>query len=214
VVQLYTHQRTSRDATAVKQLRSFERVSLKAGASATVTLPLQNADLARWDQTRGRWVVESAEYDILIGASSGDIRQRTTMTVTGETIPARDLRLETRAESFDAYAPAVRLVDESKAAGTAVAGVAAGDWIAFRDAELSDVSTFTARTSKATAGATTIEVRLGSPTGQLIGTAQAASTGDAYTYATTTATLTRTTGRQDVYLVLGAGLRLSTFALQ
>jgi beta-glucosidase len=79
---------------------------------------------------------------------------------------------------------------------------------------LSDVSAFTARVAKATTGSATIEVRLGSPTGQLVGTAQVPSTGNAYTYTTTTTPLTRTTGRHDVYLVLGAGLRLATFSLQ
>ncbi|GIF01509.1 glycoside hydrolase family 3 protein [Paractinoplanes rishiriensis] len=214
VVQLYTHQRTSRDVTAVKQLRAFQRVHLKAGASTSVSLPLRDADLARWDQTRARWVVETSEYDILLGASAADIRQRTSRSVTGETIPPRDLKLETRAETFDAYAPAVRLADEAKSAGTVVSAVTAGDWVAYRDAQLSDVSAVTVRASKATSGAGTIEVRLGSPTGQLLGTAQVASTGNAYTYATTSATLTRTTGRHDVYLVLSPGLRLATFALR
>ncbi len=125
VVQLYTHQRTSRDVTAVKQLRAFDRVHVKAGQTRSVTLPLRAGDLAHWDVTRGKWVVESSVYDILIGASSSDIRQRTAIDVRGETIPARDLSRVTRAESFDRYAPAVKLVDESKASrhrGRLVAG--------------------------------------------------------------------------------------------
>ncbi|GGN69481.1 beta-glucosidase [Actinoplanes lobatus] len=208
VVQLYTHQRTSRDETANKQLRGFRKVSLAAGQSKTVTFDLKPSDLARWDQTRQRWVVETSVHDVLLGSSSSDIRQRATLAVQGETIPVRDLSVTTRAETFDAYA-GVKLLDESKASGTVVGASAAGDWIAFEDAALRGGTTFTARAS----GAGTIEVRLGSPTGRLLGTATLADTGGVYTYATVTATLARFSGRQDVYLVPGPGLRLATFSI-
>ncbi|MEV6305922.1 glycoside hydrolase family 3 C-terminal domain-containing protein [Actinoplanes sp. NPDC051861] len=209
VVQLYTHQRTSRDATPTKQLRGFQKVALKPGQSKTVTFRLQPSDLARWDQTRQRWVVENSVHDILLGASSADIRQRATLSVRGETIPARDLSRETRAETFDAYA-GVKLLDESKARGTVVGASAAGDWIAFKDAALRGGTTFTARAS----GAGTVQVRLGSPTGRLLGTATLADTGGVYAYATVTAPLARATGRQDVYLVPSPGLRLATFTIR
>ena len=210
VVQVYTHQRTSRDKMPVKQLRAFQRVNLAPGRTKTVTLRLKVADLAHWDVTRGRWVVESATHDVLVGSSSADIRQRGTLRVQGETIPVRDLTRATRAESFDAYA-GVRLVDESKASGTAVGATQAGDWISFKGSRLG--TGFTAQVAKASAGAGTVEVRVGSPTGRLLGTAQVPSTGSDYTYATTTARLARAAGTQDVYLVFGAGLRLSTFRI-
>ncbi len=213
VVQLYTHQRTSRDRTPEKQLRGFRRVHLEAGQTKVVTLPLRPADLARWDVTRSRWVVETSVHDVLIGASSADIRQRATLAVRGETIPARDLGRTTRAENFDDYA-GVRLLDETKAAGTVAGSTAAGSWIAFRDANLRGGTTFTARTAKAGAGTGTVEIRLGSPTGRLLGTAPVATTGDVYTYATSTAALRPVTGRHDVYLVFGAELRLSTFSIR
>ncbi|WP_127505741.1 glycoside hydrolase family 3 protein [Actinoplanes solisilvae] len=211
VVQVYTHQRSSRDATANKQLRAFERVSLAAGESRTVTLPLPTSALARWDQTRGRWIVESSDYDVLVGASSEDIRGRAVLNVRGETIPARDLRSATRAETFDGYS-GVRLLDESKAAGTVVGATADGQWVAYKDASLRSAGAFTGRV--ASVGGGTIQVRLGSPTGRLIGTASVPATGDVYAYATTSATLTRTSGRQDVYLVLDAGVRLAEFTVR
>ncbi|MFC7533771.1 glycoside hydrolase family 3 C-terminal domain-containing protein [Actinoplanes sp. GCM10030250] len=209
VVQLYTHQRSSRDATPTKQLRGFQKVALKAGQTKTVTFRLKPADLARWDQTRQRWVVESSVYDVLLGSSSADIRQRAVLPVRGETIPARDLTKETRAETFDAYT-GVRLLDESKTRGTVVGASAAGDWIAFKDAALRGGTTFSARAS----GAGTVQVRLGSPAGRLLGTATLADTGGIYEYATVTAKLARVTGRQDVYLVPSPGLRLATFTIR
>jgi beta-glucosidase len=209
VVQLYTHQRTSRDQTAVKQLRAFQRVHLQAGQTTTVTLALSASDLAHWDVTRSKWVVESSVYDILIGSSSSDIRARTAIPVHGETIPARDLSRTTRAENFDRYA-GVKLVDESKASGTAVGATADGQWISFKGAALTGGKTFTARTS----GSGTVAIRLDSPTGKLLGTAQASAAGDVYTYATSSATLTPASGKHDVYLVLSNGLRLSTFSIR
>lgn len=206
VVQLYTHQRTSRDVTAVKQLRGFQKIALKPGRSRTVTFTLTPRDLAHWDVTRQKWVTETAVDDVLLGSSSADIRQRASLSVRGETIPARDLSATTRAETFDDYAGAT-LVDETKASGTAVAG----GWLAFKDAALRGGKTdLTVRTS----GAGTVEARLGSPTGRLLGTATVSDTGGIYAYSTVSAPLAAVTGRRDVYLVLSPGVRLATFAIR
>ncbi|MBE1491870.1 glycoside hydrolase family 3 protein [Plantactinospora soyae] len=213
VVQLYTHQRTSRDKVPVKQLRAFEKVSLAPGATKTVRLTLRAADLAHWDVTRSRSVVETSDYDLLVGASSADIRERATLRVRGETIPPRDLSRPTRAENFDGYA-GIQLVDESKERGTAVGAVRAGNWIRFDDVKLGKgTGTFTASAARADAGDATIEVRLDSPTGRLLGRATVANTGDVYRYATSTAGLTGVGGVRDVYLVFGGDLRLATFSI-
>ncbi|BAL88945.1 putative glycosyl hydrolase [Actinoplanes missouriensis 431] len=208
VVQLYTRQRTSRDVTPRRQLRGFQKVHLGPGRSATVTLDLDRNDLARWDVTRQRWVVENSVHDILLGSSSSDIRARATLAVRGETIPARALTEETRSETFDDY-QGVRLLDETKERGTVVGASAAGDWIAFKDAALRGGRTLTVRAS----GAGTVEVRLGSPSGRLLGTATVSDTGGIYRYVSATAPLTPATGRHDVYLVPSPGLRLATFSI-
>ncbi|MEJ3747676.1 glycoside hydrolase family 3 C-terminal domain-containing protein [Actinomycetes bacterium KLBMP 9797] len=210
VVQLYTHQRTSRDRVPRQQLRGFSRVTLAPGQTRTVHFRLSTSDLAHWDVTRSRPVVESSVYDLLLGASSTDIRQRVALPVRGETIPPRDLRQPTRAENFDGYAGA-RLVDETKARGTAVEVPASGGWLKFAGARL-DATRLTARVAAPDAGGT-IEVRLDSPTGPLAGTATVPSTGDRYAYTTVTAPLTAATGTRDIYLVLRGAQRLSTFTL-
>ncbi|MGW1024169.1 glycoside hydrolase family 3 C-terminal domain-containing protein [Streptomyces sp. NPDC002577] len=213
VVQLYTHQRVSRDKQPLKQLKAYQRVSLKPGETKTVKLKLATKDLAHWDVTRSKWVVETGTYDVLIGASADDIRTRTSVKVKGETIPARDLTKTTRAENFDDY-EGIRLVDESKASGTSVGATENGAWLKFADAQLgAGAGEFTARV--ASTGSGTVEVRLGSPTGTLVGTAKTSGTGSTYTYDTVTADLSAAAkGRQDVYLVLSDGLRLSTFSLR
>jgi beta-glucosidase len=215
VVQLYTHQRASRDKQPLRQLRAFQRVSLKPGQTKTVRLTLRAADLAYWDVTRGTWAVESGDHDLMVGASSTDIRQRATLGVRGETIPARDLSKATRAVDFDDYS-GIRLVDESKTSGTAVGATQSGQWVKFADSALTGgaAKTFTGRAAKASAGDGSVQIRLGSPTGRLVGTATVATTGDRYAYATTTAALSGATGRHDVYLVLSGDIRISTFSIK
>lgn len=213
VVQLYTHQRTSRDKQPLKQLKAFQRVSLKPGETKTVRLKIQQKDLAHWDVTRSKRVVESGTYDVMAGASSADIRAGTTWHIHGETIPPRDLSKTTRAENFDDYS-AVHLVDESKASGTAVGAAADGAWLKFADTQLgAGAAEFTARVAGTSPG--TVEVRLGSPTGRLVGTAHAGGTASSYDYETVTADLSGATkGRTDVYLILSDDLRLSTFGIR
>jgi len=207
VVQLYSHQRTSRNPQPNLTLRAFERVHLRPGQTKQVQLKI--GDLAHWDVTRNRWVTEAGTYDLLVGASSNDIRQRTSTTVRGETIPPRDLGRTTRAIDFDDYA-GVDLVDTSKVRGEAV-GASTGDWISFADSKLRHASTFTARVA---GGAGTIQVRLGSPTGPLAGTATFAGTADKYTYTTVSARLRGADGRRAVYLVFTGDLRIDTFSLR
>ncbi|MDX3262641.1 glycoside hydrolase family 3 C-terminal domain-containing protein [Streptomyces sp. MI02-2A] len=212
VVQLYVHQRTSRDQQPLKQLKAYSRVSLKPGETKTVRLALRTPDLAHWDVTRSKWVVETAAYDVMVGASSADIRARTSLKVRGETIPPRDLSRTTRAENFDDYR-GISLADESKARGTAVRATAEGSWLKFADTLLGPgTDGFAARVAGA---AGTVEVRLGSPTGTLAGTAHFEGTSSPYAYETVKAPLTTAAkGRRDVYLVLHGDLRLSTFSLR
>ncbi|MFG3642172.1 glycoside hydrolase family 3 C-terminal domain-containing protein [Micromonospora sp. NPDC047762] len=213
VVQLYTHQRTSRDTTPIRQLKAFQQVKLAPGQTRTVTLRLPAVDLAHWDVTRGRWVVESSVHDLMVGASVEDIRARAAVRVRGETIPARDLSRPTRAENFDRYA-GVRLVDETKPRGTAVGATAAGQWISFDGSALrAGERTFTAKVAKAGAGAGTIQIRMGSPTGRLLGTATVPSTGDDYRYVSASTELARVVGTHDVYLVFDSPLRLAEFSI-
>jgi beta-glucosidase len=207
VVQLYSHQRVSRNPQPHRTLRAFERVHLRPGETKQVRLAI--GDLAHWDVTRNRWVTEGGTYDLLVGASSSDIRGRTSTHVKGETIPPRDLSRTTRAIDFDDYA-GVDLVDTSKVRGEAV-GASTGDWISFEDTALRHARTFAARVA---GGGGTVEVRLDSPTGPLAGTATFAGTADKYTYTTVSAPLRGADGRRDVYLTFTGDLRIDTFRMR
>jgi beta-glucosidase len=214
VVQLYTHQQRSRDVEPLRKLAGFQKVHLAAGRTGTVTLRLKASDLAHWDVTRNKWVVEASSYDLMVGASSADIRQRARLFVAGETIPARQLGRTTRAADADDYS-GTSLVDLSKASGDAV-GTVAGSWLRFAGADLGrGVRTFSASASRMDAGTATVQIRLDNPVhGRLIGTATVASTGDKYAYAPVTAALAGARGKHEVFLVFTGDLRLSTFTIR
>jgi len=215
VVQLYTRQQSSRDRMPRRQLRAFRRVHLEAGETRTVRLGLRASDLAHWDVTRGRRVLEASTHDVMVGPSSADIRERATVRVRGESIPPRDLARETRAVDFDDY-QGIALVDESKAWGDAVGG-ADGSWVRFSHVDLGHgAASWSGEVARAEAGDASIEVRLDDPAGPVVATATVPSTGDIYSYVTATAPVddAHARGCHDVYLVFRGALRLSTFALE
>ncbi len=79
IVQLYVRDKVSSVVTYDSELRGFERVFLQPGETKLVTFTLKPEDL----QLLGRdmhWVVEPGEFEIMIGASSQDIRLKETIT--------------------------------------------------------------------------------------------------------------------------------------
>lgn len=83
VVQLYIHPTQSSVPQPPKELRGFERVSLKPGESKKVVLMLSGEQLAYYDVKTHGFVVEPGAYEILIGSSSRDIRSKTRLEVSG-----------------------------------------------------------------------------------------------------------------------------------
>jgi beta-glucosidase len=75
VVQLYLHQRIATVERPQKLLRGAARVHLQAGAKQTVHFHLSAADLAVF-AADARWIVEPGTFDVSVGASSEDIRQK------------------------------------------------------------------------------------------------------------------------------------------
>jgi alpha-L-rhamnosidase len=65
------------------QLKGFQRVRLKAGERRDVTFTLTAADLAAWNDPGG-WTVHPGRYEVLIGASSADVRLSAFVEVTGD----------------------------------------------------------------------------------------------------------------------------------
>ena len=74
VAQLYVHQEKSSVKVPMKELRGFQRISLQPGETKTVTFPLPAGKLAIWDEKAHDFVVEPGAFDVMVGASSADIR--------------------------------------------------------------------------------------------------------------------------------------------
>lgn len=74
VVQLYIHDIEASVEREPKSLKGFKRVSLKAGESKTVSMKIDKSALSFYDVDSKAWVAESGEFEVLIGASSRDIR--------------------------------------------------------------------------------------------------------------------------------------------
>jgi beta-glucosidase len=130
VVQVYVRDCAASLLRPPKELKGFAKVALQPGETQTVTIPLVGRAFAFFHPGYGRWIAEEGEFDILVGASSADIRGVATVTLQA-TAPLPSLlgRLSTLRQWLDD--PAGRAVIEPlyaqiKAGVQAVAG-ASGD---------------------------------------------------------------------------------------
>ena len=74
VVQLYVADPVASIDRPVKELKGFEKVTLKPGETKTVTFTLDADDLSFYSIEKNGWVAEAGEFQALIGPSSDDIR--------------------------------------------------------------------------------------------------------------------------------------------
>jgi beta-glucosidase len=81
VVQLYVKHLRSRVARPREELKGFRRITLQAGGTKTVDIPLKASDLAYWDESLSGFKVEAEPVEVIIGSSSTDIKARTTVQV-------------------------------------------------------------------------------------------------------------------------------------
>jgi beta-glucosidase len=82
VVQLYVRFPESKVDRPPKQLRGFQRVTVPAGETKTVSLELRAADLADWSPEKHAWVVEPGPVELLVGNSSSDRALKFKQTIT------------------------------------------------------------------------------------------------------------------------------------
>ncbi|KAH7310364.1 glycoside hydrolase family 3 protein [Rhexocercosporidium sp. MPI-PUGE-AT-0058] len=74
ITQLYIGLPSSAPSSPPKQLRGFSKISLDAGAKATVSFPLRRKDLSYWDSAAKKWVLPTGAFKVWVGASSRDLR--------------------------------------------------------------------------------------------------------------------------------------------
>jgi beta-glucosidase len=54
----------------MRELKGFERLTLKPGETKTVTFTLGPAELRYWSTSAGRWIQDTESFDIWVGADS------------------------------------------------------------------------------------------------------------------------------------------------
>ncbi|HMQ63388.1 MAG TPA: glycoside hydrolase family 3 C-terminal domain-containing protein, partial [Flavilitoribacter sp.] len=74
VVQVYAAYMDSAVDRPNKALKGFKRVSIPAGKSVAVSIPVKAADLTYWDVSKHAFVLEKGTIQLMVGAASDDIR--------------------------------------------------------------------------------------------------------------------------------------------
>lgn len=82
--QVYVGLKDSLVYRAKKELKDFAKVYINAGSSQTVTIELDRSAFEYYSPTLRAWVVEPGTYDIMVGASSADIRLTATIDVKSD----------------------------------------------------------------------------------------------------------------------------------
>jgi beta-glucosidase len=81
VVQLYVQFPKSAVERPIKELKGFQRISLKPGETRTVQIPIKAESLAWWNEKKNGWDLEPGPVNVLVGASSADIRLRAAINI-------------------------------------------------------------------------------------------------------------------------------------
>jgi beta-glucosidase len=84
VAQLYYRHVNSKVPQPKLALCGFSRVSVKSGGAAEVTIEVSAERLRFWDTEKKQYVVESGDYEFLVGAASDDIRLKLPLTIVAQ----------------------------------------------------------------------------------------------------------------------------------
>ena len=73
IVQMYIRDKVASISRPVKELKGFERISLKKGESRTVSFEITE-ELLKLYNSELRWVSEPGEFEVMIGRDSKDVQ--------------------------------------------------------------------------------------------------------------------------------------------
>jgi beta-glucosidase len=81
VVQLYVRHLNSKVERPQKELKGFQRITLKPNETKTVAMWLKADNLAYWDVATQKFIIEKDKIELQVGSSSQDIRLTQMITV-------------------------------------------------------------------------------------------------------------------------------------
>lgn len=73
IAQLYVHKNTSAIKRADKELKGFQKIFLKPGATTTVSILLDKNAFQYFDERKNTWATEAGQYTIQVGSSSKEM---------------------------------------------------------------------------------------------------------------------------------------------
>ncbi|MFJ3666721.1 glycoside hydrolase family 3 C-terminal domain-containing protein [Streptomyces sp. NPDC090106] len=206
VAQLYVRAADPSVPRPRRELVGHRRVTLAPGGRADLEFEVPLSALEFWDVAHGGRRLEPGPYELLAGASSEDVRLRTTVVLEGE--PARPRPVAERGlngADFDEQS-GVAIVDRSRTTGESVTPAAdrCGELL-YRACDFGQAPGVT-EVTVTVAGEGTVELSLDGGPVQAALTLSPAT--DRYTYRTLAAPLTAS-GVHDVRLRLRGPLRLA-----
>ncbi|KAJ4252526.1 hypothetical protein NW757_005968 [Fusarium falciforme] len=83
-VQVYVGNQMQSSENPIKTLAAFKKVTLEAGASQVVELPVSARDIAFFSEKDGKWIVEGGAYNFSVAKSAGEVVQSATVNVAAK----------------------------------------------------------------------------------------------------------------------------------
>jgi beta-glucosidase len=84
VAELYIHDLHPQIDKPVRELKGFSKVALQPGETKTVQFTIKPRNLAYFDAPNHQWKSDAGEYEIEVGASSRDIRQKAVLRLNAD----------------------------------------------------------------------------------------------------------------------------------
>jgi beta-glucosidase len=81
VIQLYVSDHNANVDMPVKELRGFQKVTLKPGESRDVSITIGGRAFQYWDETKGDWATSLGTRTMLVGTASDNLPLKSTFTV-------------------------------------------------------------------------------------------------------------------------------------
>ncbi|MFC9701330.1 glycoside hydrolase family 3 C-terminal domain-containing protein [Streptomyces sp. NPDC056943] len=209
VAQLYTRTVEPSVPRPRRELAAHQRVTLAPGEVTEISFRVPLSAFAFWDVAQGRQRVAPGPYEILVGASSEDVRLAGTVDLDGEpSVPRPVMVGGLDAADFDEQS-GTEIVDRTKTSGDSVAPAPdrRGELV-FRDCDFGDGAT---GITVEAAGEGTVELSLGDGPVLAVLTLSP-GTGGPYDYTTVSAPVAAAAGVHDVRLGLRGPVRLARVA--
>ncbi len=92
IAQLYIHDKESTVFRPEKELKGFEKVYLEPEETKTVKFSLDKRAFAFYNTEINDWTIEAGAFDILVGASSRDIRQTAVVEISAPAVNMPDYK--------------------------------------------------------------------------------------------------------------------------